>query len=512
MEFSATLTTFSAHFRKCCLLFVDIVGIIIVIIPERQVRIMEMQNNETIRTPRRRRRSKLQVFKEAYLPTIILAVTAVLVLVFIIGGIVRSGDPQVDNPSKGPGSSDSAPSVTDPTTSSTVDPAQGQEAADLLAQAALLAADYDYAGAVEKLESFSGFKADFPELVAAIAAYKAADEAMVSWAANEVYDLSFHPLIADPQRAFNDSLYSSSYRKNFITTTEFSNILNSLYEKGYMLVDLDDFYTLEYNSTSGTYIYVEKQLRLPEGKKPVMLTEINASYYAYMQNGADDGMADGFASRLAHDGEHFYTELINADGSVSTGSYDMVPLLEEFIAAHPDFSYRDARAVIAFAGYDRILGYRINASALNADALQAERDGLNAVITELKAAGYKLGCYSYENNRNYADWSAEKIFSDISMWEERVAPWVGAMDIYVFPWETDISDETPYTGNSKFNVLYNAGFRFFLGCGDVPWNQVADRYVRHDRLMITGSYMLTKPEMYEGLFDVTKILDPARNQ
>ena len=475
---------------------------------------MEMQNNEPIRTPtpRRRRRSKLQIFKEAYLPTIILAVTAVLVLVFIIGGIVNSGDAQLDKPSGSSGSSSGSSGTTSPTTSSSTDLALAQEAADLMDQAAVLAADYDYAGAVAKLESFSGIKAEFPELVAAIAQYKAADEAMVSWAANEVYDLSFHPLIADPQRAFTDALYSSSYKKNFITTTEFSNILNSLYAGGYILVDLEDFYSLEYNSTSGTYIYVEQPLRLPEGKKPVMLTEINASYYAYMQNGAQDSMADGFACRLAHDGTEFYNEIINADGSVSAGAYDMVPLLEEFIAAHPDFSYRNARAVIAFAGYDRILGYRVNASSLSADALQAERDGLNATITALKAAGYKLGCYSYENNRYYVDWSAEKILSDIELWTERVTPWVGELDIYVFPWEADISDEAPYTGNSKFNVLYNAGFRFFLGCGDVPWNQVADRYVRHNRLMVTGAYLLTKPEMYEALFDVTAILDTARSQ
>ena len=475
---------------------------------------MEMQNNEPIRTPpRRRRRSKLQIFKEAYLPTIILAVTAVLVLVFIIGGIVNADAPQLENPSTGNSgsSSDETPpiSTTNPT-SSIIDPAQAQEAADLLNQAALLAADYDYAGAVAKLEGFTGIKANFPELAAAIQQYKAADEALISWNASEVYDLSFHVLIADPQRAFTDAIYATSYKNNFITTTEFTNILNQLYNNGYILVDLDDFYTLEYNSTSGTYIYVEKQLRLPEGKKPVMLTELSASYYAYMQNGEQDGKADGLASRLAHDGNSFYNELINEDGSIYTGAYDMVPLLEEFIAAHPDFSYRNARAVISFAGYDRILGYRVNASSLSADALQAERDGLKAIVDALKAAGYKLGCYTY-NNVNYSSMSAEKIQSDISKWAEKVTPWLGDVDILVFAREGDISDEAPYTGNSKFNVLYNAGFRFFLGVGSEPWNQVADRYVRHNRLMVTGAYLRNKPEQYAKLFDAEAILDEARN-
>ena len=477
---------------------------------------MDTPNNETMRIhPRRRRRSKLQIFKEAYLPTIILSVTVILALVFIIGGIAKGntsnqhGSGNLDNHTSSSENSGNSSHTTAPSTP-VGDPAQAQEAADLLAHAALLALDYDYIGAIATLESFSGIKADFPELATAIEQYKAADQALVAWDAGDVFDLSFHVLIADPQLAFYDAVYSSSYKKNFITTTEFTNILNALYDSGYILVDLDDFYSLEYNSTSGTNIYVEKQLRLPADKKPIMLTEISASYYGYMQDGEQDGMADGFANRLAYDGQHFYNELINADGSVSAGEYDMVPLLESFIQAHPDFSYRGARAVISFAGYDRILGYRINDNTLDATALQSERDGLKATIDALKAAGYKIGCYSYDNV-SYTNMSAESIQNDIAKWAEKVTPWIGEVEILVFAREGDISDETAYTGNSKFNVLYNAGFRFFLGTSNTPWNQVADRYVRHNRLMVTGSYLLSKPELYTDLFDVASILDSARS-
>ena len=171
---------------------------------------MEMQNNEPIRTPpRRRRRSKLQIFKEAYLPTIILCITAVLVLVFIIGGVLKKDKPtNVENPgssaSGSQSSTESKPSDSvQPTSPSTS--AQAQEVASLLQQAALLAQDYDYQGAIATLDGFSGVKADFPELGAAIAQYQAFDEAMVTWRADQVYDLSFHVLVADPQRAFSVS-------------------------------------------------------------------------------------------------------------------------------------------------------------------------------------------------------------------------------------------------------------------------------------------------------------------
>ena len=46
------------------------------------------------------------------------------------------------------------------------------------------------------------------------------------------------------------------------------------------------------------------------------------------------------------------------DGTVQRGAFDLVPILEEYIQEHPDFSYKGARAVIAFTGYQGILGYR----------------------------------------------------------------------------------------------------------------------------------------------------------
>ena len=33
------------------------------------------------------------------------------------------------------------------------------------------------------------------------------------------------------------------------------------------------------------------------------------------------------------------------DGTVSAGSYDLVPILNDFIDEHPDFSYKGAKAI-----------------------------------------------------------------------------------------------------------------------------------------------------------------------
>ena len=53
---------------------------------------MEEQFNESNRpvNPRRKKRTKMQIFKENYLPAIIAGIAIILIVVFIIGSIVRS--------------------------------------------------------------------------------------------------------------------------------------------------------------------------------------------------------------------------------------------------------------------------------------------------------------------------------------------------------------------------------------------------------------------------------------
>ncbi len=468
-----------------------------------------MQNDQTPinQSTRRRKRTKLQIFKEAYLPTIILAVTIVLVLVFIIGGTINRRSSAETQPSEAP------TNVTQP--SSTEDPQLAlweKEAVQLIIQADSLAKNYDFEGAIAVLDSFTGDFSQFPALAEARSNYAATLESMVAWNAADVPNLSFHVLIADPARAFPDKTYGSSYKKNFVTTDEFAAILQQLYDNGYVLVDLDDFYTTEFSTTSGRELMTEVQLMLPEGKKPIMITETNANYYSYMIDSNNDGKpdagADGFAARLCWDGD-FYNELVNADGSISYGAYDLVPILESFIAANPDFSYKGARATIAFSGYDGILGYRVNSKSLSESALQEERDGAVAIVKALKDAGYKLACYTY-GNVNYATKDAAAIQADLKKWETEIAPWVGVIDILVFAKDADIGNTSEYSG-AKFNVLYNAGFRYFMGNGESAWNQVSDLYVRHNRINVTGYNLLNNPSWFDGMFDAAAVLDSARS-
>lgn len=457
-------------------------------------------NTAPIKRPVRRRKSKLQIFKEAYLPTIIIVAAFIIVLWFLVGGAIhRSQQPDPTIPSTEPSVPSTPPTETEDPVAKYQD-----EALRLQEQAAACAANYHYEEATSILASFQGSMEDFPELKAAYESYLQILNTMVVWDdPADVTTLSFHILIADPELAYNDSQYASSYRKNFITTTQFALMLEQLYANGYVLVDFYDVYGEVYNESTGKTTYTAQSITLPEGKKPLMLVQTNVNYYTYMNAGSADRKPDGFASRLNAD---LTTDMTRADGTTATGAYDMVPILEAFIKAYPDFSYHGARAILAATGYNGIFGYRVNDTSLSADALAAERDGAKAVAQALRDAGYHIACYTYDNI-NYGSKGAAAIQSDLQKWNEEILPWLGdtTVDMLVYAKEGDISDDAPYSG-SKFNVMYNAGYRYFLGTGSTGWSQIGDKYVRHNRIMVTGAYLQSHAGWYEGIFDPAALI------
>ena len=465
---------------------------------------MENVNQEVPRRrPVRRRKTKWQIFKEAYLPTIIVALTIIVVIWFIIGGAIRrnkSDDEVVDS---------TPPSTTTNTEPTNLASRYQEEANDLLVRAAAAAENYDYEEAVTILSSFQGNMADFPALQSAYDEYVEIINTMVTWDdPAKIPTLSFHLLIADAELAYKDSQYGKSYRKNFITTTQFQTMLEQLYENGCVLVDRSDIYEEVYDESTGKIGYQPKALSLPAGKTPIMLVQTQVNYYYYMIDGRKDGLPDGFASKLlVDDAGKFYNEMPLADGTTVTGDYDMVPILEQFIAEHADFSYHGARAILGITGYDGIFGYRINSTSLSAEELAAEKDGAVNLVKALREAGYRIACYTY-NNMNYGTQGANEVQADLNSWDIVVKPCLDGIetDILVYAKEGDIATmEEQYSG-SKYNVLYNAGYRFFMSVSSEGFSQIGDQYVRHNRLPVTGSYLENHADWFEGLFDAASLL------
>lgn len=460
---------------------------------------------------RRRQRSKIQILKETYLPYIIAGLAVLLIIIFLIGSLNRSVAKRKAEKEASIHSSQEAENAAKKLQ---------EEAQQLLEQAAYLASGYDYEGAIAILDSFSGDASGFTEFTTKRAAYQQALSEMTAYEdISAIPNLSFHLLVVDPQRAYVNDQYGSSYQNNFVTVSEFRKILEQLYTNGYMLVSPRDFVTTT-TAEDGSTVYTSKTLYLPAGKQPVMLTETNANYYTYMVDGDGDGLADkngaGFASKLKLDESGNLTnEYIDAQGNVLTGAYDLVPILDAFVSEHPDFSLRGAKATIAVSGYDGLFGYRTSSTSrekLGETAYQAEVDGAKSVAEALRASGYEIACYSYWN-MSYSDCSVTEVEADMKRWNDEVVPILGQLDTFVFALNSDISELVTYSG-SKYDTLKNAGFRFFIGAssdGD-PWATVMDQYYRQKRILVTGSNLISNPQYFTELFDAASVLDAGHGK
>ena len=95
------------------------------------------------------------------------------------------------------------------------------------------------------------------------------------------FHLSFQMLIADPARAFGHDEQGESMEYHYITTTEFTRLLEQLYANNYILVSLDDFIATQ-SSQTGEEVMTFSPLRLPAGKKPLMLTQTNVNYDQFL--------------------------------------------------------------------------------------------------------------------------------------------------------------------------------------------------------------------------------------
>ena len=460
---------------------------------------------EERREARRLKRQQEREFKENKLPRLIATVAAGLILFFIAGAVFRGILGNIkdrQNQEQANASSQSAAQLLE------------EESKRLLEEAAVLAAGYNYEGAIAKLDSFSGEITAFPEMVTRRSEYVQLGAQLTAWSdPSKIPNLSFHMLIADPSRAFTNEAYGRKYNQNFVTIDEFEKILQQLYDNGFVLVSMKDVIT-ETTGADGVTTYSANTIYLPSGKKPIMITETLVNYLSYMIDSNDDGEPDkdaaGFAHRLVVDANgDVKAEMITSTGDVSVGNYDLVPILNDFIKAHPDFSYRGARALLAVCGYEGIFGYRINESVI-ADQGQAYYDeqvaGARKVVEALRKDGYDFACYTYENISYGTITNASQIKDDLTSWANEITPVLGEVDILIYAQTSEIE---AYTG-SKYNVLYSSGFRYFINNATSPWAEIGNGYVRQSRLMVTGSNMAYYSHFFSDYFNAMAVLNSSR--
>ena len=469
------------------------------------VPVVEVQEDAPKAPVRRRKMTRERIIKEVYLPPAILVLTLILMVTFIGTSIGRSIRINKEQQAAIQASQEAASN------------ALAREAELLIAKANELAKGYDYDGALAMLETFPADKSEYQGLLDAYNAYTQAKAQLKPFdSAATIPNLSFHCLIADPARAFTDKEYGNSYNQNYVTIDEFSKILEQLYANNYVLVDFDSF-IVETVGEDGKVTYSTQPIYLPEGKKPFMLTETLVNYEIFTIDSDGDWEADkggdGFASKLVVKDGKIVNEYVDAQGNVLYGAYDLVPILENFIAAHPDFCYQGARAILAVSGEDGVFGYRTMLSAKTKkgeDYYNQQVAGAKAIAQALRDAGYTIACYTY-SNVGYGDISATKIQVDLDNWKKEVKPVLGDVPILVYAKSSDISADGNYEGG-KYNVLKSEGFRYFINSANVPYAEITVNYVRQSRIMVTGKQMTTKADIFSSYFNAKSVLNELRGK
>ncbi|WP_029502211.1 hypothetical protein [Lachnoclostridium phytofermentans] len=376
---------------------------------------------------------------------------------------------------------------------------------EVLKEAKLLAAGYDYDKAINLLKSEEGYE-NIESFMNAITTFEEDKKACVPFGAykssTEVSHLFFHSLIYDTSKAFDGEYDSNGYNYYMVTVKEFKEMLNQLYENDYVLVSIHDLVTKVTNE-DGTTAYQDGDVLLPPNKKPFVLSQDDVNYYDYMEG-------DGFASRMVIDENGKpSTLMINDDGTTSIGDYDIVPIVERFIEEHPDFSYRGARGVIALTGYEGALGYRTDPASKDSKTYDQDRETVKQVANVLKQYGWEFACHS-NGHRDMAACTEEFLKKDTNNWLKYVGSLVGETDLYIFPYGIDIQSGAGVYKNAKFQYLDSVGFHYYFGVFKEPWIQVKDNYVRMSRRAIDGQAMLQYPDRLTDIFNLSTILDDTR--
>lgn len=389
---------------------------------------------------------------------------------------------------------------------------------ELKKQADKLAASYDYDKAIELVSEYEAAYDDAEDCSAYRQELETQKSLCVRWEdTTHVPHIFFHSLIADTDRAFDGDEDQDGYNLYMTTISEFNAIMEQMYIRGYVLIDIHDMIK-QVTTEDGRTVYQQGDIYLPEGKRPFVLSVDDVNYYKYMTDGDGDGYpdakGDGFAHKLVigKDGK-VTNEYYEKDGTLVTGSYDVLPLLEDFVEKHPDFSYRGAKGILGVTGFEGVFGYHTHPdwkSKLTAEEYNKEVEQAKAVSEAIKKQGWTIASHSYAHF-GYGSCTAANLASDVEKWETQVQPIVGDTDVLIYPFGEDIAGVEDYTG-PKYQSMKDAGFRIFcnVDASTDYWVQIHDGYMRQGRINLDGYRLYHSPNLIKNLIDANTVIDSAR--
>ncbi len=314
-----------------------------------------------------------------------------------------------------------------------------------------------------------------------------------------VHHVFFHSLIAYTNLAFDGDSRANGYNYWMTTASEFEKMLPELLERGYMLYDIEEL--IEQDSEDPTKIK-KKDIYLPEGRKPLVISIDDVNYYEYMK-------PDGFAEKLVLDVDgRVANEIKNENGEyVISRKADVMPILDDFVMEHPEFSFNGAKGVIALTGYQGALGYRI--TDLEGEELEIAIDEATKVADKLKEGGWRFACHSYTHNQYFKNYTVTmaQLKYDTERWKKYIAPVVGDTNIYISPFGVRFK-----TNDERYRYLVDEGFNIFCPVQKQPELSLHDG----DNLIMTrfnldGYSMFNRSEYIDDTyFNVENVIDKSR--
>ena len=394
----------------------------------------------------------------------------------------------------------------------------GEEEDAVETRANRLAAQYDYDGAVALLKGQPNYDRNerFKSLVTS---YEETKASCSPYPIDQITHVFFHSLVYDTAKAFDGDAYEAGYNQVMTTVSEMNSILQQMYNRGFVMVSLHDMVEFDEAGNLST-----KEILLPPGKTPFVMSQDDCSYYHYM-----DG--DGFPQKLVvtEDGK-VKNSYLEDDGSVSIGDYDVVPIVDTFVEQHPDFSYHGHKGILALTGYEGVLGYRTDEVYKTREAgrvtefqqvffdqhpdfdFDKEVEEAKKVAEAMKAEGWEFASHTWGhiNPRNV---SMESLVRDSNRWRDWVEPIVGPTDVLIFAFGADIGDWQPYSmANELFAHYKSMGFKIFcnVDASAKYWVQIGTDYLRQARRNLDGYRMYYTPDLISDLYDVSQAWDDSR--
>ncbi len=324
-----------------------------------------------------------------------------------------------------------------------------------------------------------------------------------------VEHLFFHPVVAYPELAFDGDLKSDGIDDWMVTAGEYLKILQSIYEKGYVLVDIADCWSQQ-TGEDGQPRMVKNTLYLPEGKKPLILSYDDTNYYQYM-------LDNGFTYKLilGEDGKVASWGLDPQGNEVVSRDLDAIPILDRFVEEHPDFSPFGAKGCLSLTGYEGILGYRTQTDRENwSEEREANRqkeiEAVKPIVAELKRTGWTFGSHTWGhislNTRSY-----ETVTADMQRWFDEVGTLVGETPVLFYPFGGRLDGDDVRQTGPAFQWMQAHGFRIFCSVGIESWSKCKEDVsaVICDRLHPDGTTLRSSKSLdrYMKFYDAREIID-----